>query len=390
MATPGPERGKGSPGAVQVQVQAGPTSPDEPGSAADSPEQGGKLSFLKRATAKLRTRCGAVGGRAAGSHAPAACWQNRQPCCAAAMPSCTWQALQVHVGFSTGARPAHAPLVCVVPTGAAAAPDPLRPVCLPPPCSMYRQDYSTRYHAEAIYRDSMIGDSAAAAAAAAASQGLGCAIPSGWRLRLLPLAWQEVRLLLRGLGGQGSACNVGWPERCRRKRAPTNAACRVLRPRPQAACRLLDSLSWNLFVLLITLFAVFAPDVAIITSGAPQYVLLALLSLLRLLELLSRHCRGCAPGAAAAAARASHRGAAAPPASHLPRWNLHPLQLPTTSTTGLTVFWWPSWPCLRWRRRWRCCASEAAPRGGSLRLRCLPPVAAAFYLLAGPVVAAGR
>lgn len=47
---------------------------------------------------------------------------------------------------------------------------------------------------------------------------------------------------------------------------------------PQAGCCLLDSLPWNLFILAITLFAVFAPDIAIITSGA--------LCLLRLVALL--------------------------------------------------------------------------------------------------------
>lgn len=46
------------------------------------------------------------------------------------------------------------------------------------------------------------------------------------------------------------------------------APCPSCTHKPQAGCRLLDSLAWNLFILAITLFAVFAPDVAIITSGA--------------------------------------------------------------------------------------------------------------------------
>ncbi|KAL4448605.1 hypothetical protein ABPG75_005824 [Micractinium tetrahymenae] len=39
----------------------------------------------------------------------------------------------------------------------------------------------------------------------------------------------------------------------------------------QAVCRFIDSLPWSIFILLITIFAVFAPDIAILVS-APDYV----------------------------------------------------------------------------------------------------------------------
>ena len=66
------------------------------------------------------------------------------------------------------------------------------------------------------------------------------------------------------------------------------APCPSCTHKPQAGCRLLDSLAWNLFILAITLFAVFAPDVAIITSGGGPPVCVCLPPLL-LLACFARH-----------------------------------------------------------------------------------------------------
>lgn len=52
--------------------------------------------------------------------------------------------------------------------------------------------------------------------------------------------------------------------------APLPVRCALL-PLLQAVCRFIDSLPWSIFILLITLFAVFGPDIAILVSGEPFF-----------------------------------------------------------------------------------------------------------------------
>lgn len=165
-----------------------------------------------------------------------------------------------------------------------------------------RTEAHPAFSPEHIYRDSMLGGDIAADAAKAA-QACSLARLPGFRLRLLNPRWQNVSCL-RGMMRTGAGWGIHWLLRAWHAAAAGAACCHATcaaaprallslpphapsaatprihpHPRfttpcppcthkPQAGCRLLDSLAWNLFILAITLFAVFAPDVAIITSGA--------------------------------------------------------------------------------------------------------------------------
>ena len=67
-------------------------------------------------------------------------------------------------------------------------------------------------------------------------------------------------------GGRRAAeprCGHGRPSAHRAPHAPPP-------PAAQPVCRVLDSLSWNLLILLLTVFVVFAQDIAAAVSGAPR------------------------------------------------------------------------------------------------------------------------
>jgi hypothetical protein len=156
-------------------------------------------------------------------------------------------------------------------------------------CSIYGRDVRESY-----YRESMLGtDPAMAAAIKGATPCGGCTL-QGLRLRLVPQGWQEVGRWAgeRGLLSAavpavlGMLPSSGRPRRLSLSNQAISVRCRCCCPRPpslplsltprhpppaccnlQPVCGVLDSLPWNLFILLLTLFSVFAPDIAIISSG---------------------------------------------------------------------------------------------------------------------------